>query len=87
MTRRECETKLLALAEEMRRVYMEYNPAGDYLSMISDVDGYTSVSDCFFYGDKVINSADESVFHTVDVVRYSNGDLRHGNVIEAAVCG
>lgn len=86
MTRRECEAKLLALAEEMRKVYMEYNPAGDFLSMIANRDGYTSVSDCYFTDGKVVIGADEMMFHTVDAVRYSDGHRRFGTETEAKVC-
>ena len=86
MTRQECEEKLLAMAIEMRKVYEQYNPDGDFLSVIADSDGYICVSDCFFADGKVVIGADESMMHTVDVVRYGDGRTRFGSRTEETVC-
>lgn len=80
MTRQECEKKLLALAEQMRAVYMEYNPAGDFLSAIIDADGYISVDDTYFNADrKIIVNEDCTAFKTVDVTKHSDGHIRYGS--------
>lgn len=80
MTRQECEKKLLALAEQMRAVYMEYNPTGDFLSMISDVDGFICVDDCYFNADhQIIKDVNGDSFKTVTVTKYSDGQIRYGN--------
>lgn len=78
MTRREAEEKLLALAEQMREVYLEYNPAGDFLTATIDANGYTDVSDCVFsaYGGIVMDARDRT-FRTVDVTKHSDGSVRY----------
>lgn len=82
MTRRECEKKLLALAEQMYAVYREYNPSGDFLSMIADKDGYISVSDCYFNSErKIIIDANGNIFKTVDCTRYKDGSMMLSNKI------
>lgn len=79
MTRLECEKKLLSLAQQMLAVYLEYNPAGDFLSAIIDADGYINVKDCFFNADRqIITNEDETAFRSVDTTKYSNGDVRYG---------
>ena len=79
MTRLECEKKLLSLAEQMRAVYLEYNPAGDFMSAIIDADGYISVHDCFFNADRqIITNEDGTAFKSVDAPKFSNGDIRYG---------
>lgn len=79
MTRQECEKKLLSLAEQMREVYLEYNPAGDFLSAIIDSDGYISVDDAYFNaGHNIIINEDGTAFRTVDVTKYSDGHIRYG---------
>lgn len=79
MTRLECEKKLLSLAEQMRAVYLEYNPAGDFMTAIIDADGYINVHDCFFNADRqIITNEDGTVFKSVDTTKYSNGDVRYG---------
>lgn len=78
MTRLECEKKLLSLAEQMRAVYMEYNPAGDFLSAIIDADGYINVDDCYFNAErKIIINADGTTFKTVDVTKYKDGYISY----------
>lgn len=80
MTRRECEAKLLSLAEQMRAVYMEYNPAGDFLSVIIDADGYINVDDCYFNQDrKIVINEDGTAFKTVDVTEYRDGYIRYSS--------
>lgn len=75
MTRKECEAKLLALAEQMYAVYKEYNPSGDFLSMIAD-NGYINVDDCYFDTDRVIiRDANGDVFKTVDATKYKDGTI------------
>ena len=79
MTRLECEKKLLSLAEQMRAVYLEYNPAGDFLTATIDADGYISVDDAYFNADRnIILSANGSAFKTVDVAKFSDGHIRYG---------
>jgi hypothetical protein len=79
MTRLECEKKLLSLAEQMRAVYKAYNPAGDFLSMISDADGYICVDDCYFNADrKIIEDVNGNVFRTVNVTKYTDDHVRYG---------
>ena len=78
MTRHECEAKLLSLAEQMRAVYMEYNPAGDFLSAIIDADGYINVGDCYFNAERrIIINADGTGFKTVDVTKYKDGYISY----------
>lgn len=45
MTRAECERKLIELAEQADRIYREYNPEGEGISLHTYRDGYISVSD------------------------------------------
>lgn len=79
MTRQECEKKLISLAEQMRAVYLEYNPAGDFMTAIIDADGYINVHDCFFNADRqIIINEDGTAFRSVDTAKYSNGDVRYG---------
>lgn len=79
MTRQECEKKLLSLAEQMREVYLEYNPAGDFMSAIIDANGYISVDDSYFNAERrVIINEDGSAFKTVDVTKFSDGHIRYG---------
>jgi hypothetical protein len=80
MTRQECEAKMLSLAEQMRAVYMEYNPAGDFLSAIIDADGYINISDCFFNAErKIIINADGTAFKTVEVTKYNDGYISYSS--------
>ena len=46
MTRKECEDKLLALSDEIMRVYQEYNPNGEYLMITINADR-TDIKDRF----------------------------------------
>ena len=79
MTRQECEAKLISLAEQMRDVYLEYNPAGDYLSASIDSSGHIRVEDMFFTKETaVIRDVHGNAFRTVDVTRYSDGYIRYG---------
>lgn len=72
MTRQECESKLLDLADQMYKVYKQYNPSGDFLSMRCLDTGYIGVDDCYFNADgKIILDANDRMFKTVDCVRYS----------------
>lgn len=80
MTRQECEKKMLALAEQMRAVYMQYNPAGDFLNMIADQSGYICIDDTFFNADnKIIQDVHGNAFETVHVTKYSDGSIRYCN--------
>lgn len=80
MTRREAEEKLLALAEQMRTVYLEYNPAGDFLTATIDADGFTGISDCVFVADGgIVLDVHDRMFRTVDVAKHSNGHVRYGS--------
>lgn len=80
MTRLECEKKLISLAEQMREVYLEYNPAGDFLSAIIDSDGYISVDDAYFNAErKIIINEDGTAFRTVDVTKHTDGQIRYNS--------
>lgn len=80
MTRQECEAKLLSLAEQMRAVYMEYNPAGDFLSATIDADGYINVGDCYFNAERrIIINEDGTAFKTVDVTKYRDGYIQYSS--------
>ena len=76
MTTRECEDRLLALADEMLRVYKEYTPAGDCLT-VSIMDGVVSIDDRLKNeaGDytSVTNGFDRSA--TIYVHRNKDGDV------------
>lgn len=86
MTRHECEAKLISLAEQMRAVYMEYNPAGDFLSAIIDADGYINVDDCYFNAErKIIINADGTAFKTVDVTKYDDGRIKYSSPMKEEV--
>lgn len=79
MTRIECEKKLLSLAEQMRAVYLEYNPAGDHMSVILGANGYICVDDAFFTKEnEIIRDVHGDLFRTVNVTKYSNGYVRYG---------
>ena len=80
MTRKECEARLIELAEQMRAVYLEYNPAGDFMTAIIDVDGYINVGDSYFNAErKIIINEDGTAFNTVGVTKYSDGQICYGN--------
>ena len=80
MTRAECEAKLISLAEQMYAVYKEYNPAGDFLSVIADHDGYIGVDDAYFNCEgKIIVDANGNSFKTVDAAKYKDGSVRLWN--------
>ena len=78
MTRRECEDKLLELAEQMYAVYKEYNPSGDMLTMSAFANGHIGINDAYFLGNEVVMDANDAVFKTVDAVKYSSGGRRYG---------
>lgn len=82
MTRQQCEEKLLALAQQMRDAYLEYNPAGEHLSVIIGGDGYINARDAFFTGEdrSIVENALGMPFSSVDVTQYSNGWIRRGAV-------
>lgn len=83
MTRLECEKKLLELAEQMRAVYEEYNPAGDHLSAIMGADGYICVDDGFFTAEReIILDVNDQIFQTVNVSKYSDGHIRYGCTVK-----
>lgn len=80
MTRQECEKKLLELAEQMLEVYLEYNPAGDFMSAIIDADGYINVDDTYFNAErKIIINEDGTAFKTVNVTKHTDGHIRYGS--------
>lgn len=39
MTRQECERKILERLEEIREIYLQYNPGGDYLALFCSKSG------------------------------------------------
>ena len=78
MTRAECERKIIELAEQMRKVYLEYNPAGDFLTAIIDADGYINVDDTYFNAErKIIINEDGTAFKTVNITKYSDGHIQY----------
>lgn len=80
MTRREAEEKLLALAEQMREVYLEYNPASDFLTATIDANGYIDVRDCVFAADGgIVLDVRDRVFRSVEVIKRSDGYVRYGS--------
>lgn len=83
MTRRQCEEKLLALARQMRETYLQYNPAGDYLSVIISGDGYINACDTFFTGEdkSVVRNALGTTFNTVNVTQYKDGFTRYNGAV------
>ena len=44
MTRNECEDKLLALADEMEKVFLEYAPEGESLNVAIHTNGFTHIT-------------------------------------------
>lgn len=44
MTRNECEDKLLALADEMEKVYREYQPKGEMLHVAIHMNEFTHIT-------------------------------------------
>ena len=82
MTRLECEKKLLSLAEQMLEVYLEYNPAGDFMTAIIDANGYISVDDSYFNAErKLIINENGTAFKTVDVTKYNDGHVRYSSPV------
>lgn len=76
----------MALAEQMRDVYLEYNPVGDLLSLSVHGDGFININDAFFNNDgQIILSATDKMFKTVEAVRFGNGRYKYGNVFEEGV--
>jgi len=51
MTRNEAEERILEALKELQRVYFDYNPNGDYLSVTISKD-YISATNAFSYGGK-----------------------------------
>jgi hypothetical protein len=82
MTRQECEAKLISLADQMRKVYLEYNPAGDYLSAGIDSSGHIRVEDAFFTKEtKIIRDVHGNAFKTVAVTKYVDGHISYGRPV------
>ena len=81
MTRQQCEKKLLSLAQQMRDAYLEYNPAGEHLSVIIGGDGFINACDAFFTGENqaVVQDALGTTFNTVNVTQYKDGAIRYGD--------
>lgn len=83
MTRQQCEEKLLELAHQMLDAYLEYNPAGEHLSVIIGGNGFINASDAFFTGENraVVQNALGMTFKTVNVTQYSDGYIRYNEVV------
>ena len=79
MTRHECEERLLSLAQQMRDAYLEYNPAGEHLSVIIGGNGFINACDAFFTGENraVVQDALGMSFKSVNVTQYSDGVIEH----------
>jgi hypothetical protein len=77
MTRKECEDKLLDMAQQMYEVYKEYNPSGEMLSVTAFANGYININDAFFSDNEVVLDANDNTFKTVDAVKYSSGGRRY----------
>lgn len=53
MTRRECEKKLTDLMEQAYKLFKEFNPDGNHLSMFATDDGYCAMGYTGKHGDRV----------------------------------
>lgn len=77
MTVRECEDRLLALTDEIKRIYNEYNPAGDYL-MITISDRRVSIKDRFDCSSIHVSVMKDGIIRTEDwnenSIRICGGD-------------
>lgn len=52
MTRKECEQKILNKIKEIREIYKEYNPDGDYLTIsINPQTGYIAFNNAYYDTD------------------------------------
>lgn len=80
MTRHECEERLLSLAQQMHDAYLEYNPAGEHMSVTIGGNGFICIRDTFFTGDdhQVVRNVHGKVFETVNVAKFSDGHIRFG---------
>lgn len=68
MTRAECEKKLAKKMREIRKIYLQYNPDGDFLDITLKIkDGYMS---CFNSGyDKTSIDAEKPIdFYSLNEV-------------------
>lgn len=83
MTRQQCEEKLLTLAQQMRETYLQYNPAGEHLSVIIGGNGFINACDAFFTGEdrSVVQNALGMTFMTVNVTQYSDGVIRYNGAV------
>lgn len=82
MTRRECEDKLLAMAEQMRDVFLEYNPSGEQMAVTIGGNGYISIRDTYFTGVErdIVLDVHDRIFESVNITRFSDGHIRHGEL-------
>lgn len=78
MSLRECESKLLALAEQMRDVYREYHPEDEWLSM-SVINNQLCISG---YGMSDGHADVEKKI--LDVVKFEDGHVRDTEYWRAA---
>ena len=69
MTQKECETKLLELAEEMERVYKTFDPTGKKL-YITISDGRINIED-----DRYIESLEDGKKYGIKIFRSSKGEV------------
>ncbi len=53
MTRHECEEKIIGMLEEIKAIYLEYNPNGKYLGMsynVTDGKPCLCVNNAYWHG-------------------------------------
>ena len=76
MTLRECEDKLLALADEAMAIYRQYNPKGEGLQ-INIYKNRVNIEDAFRDADeKLISKLDNfDEACSLNVMRCTNGDI------------
>ena len=76
MTLRECEDKLLALADEAMAIYREYNPTGTDLN-ISIYKNRVNIEDGFRdENDRMLSRLENfDAACSLDVMRCSNGEI------------
>lgn len=70
MTRQECESKLIELAEQMDGIYRQYNPDGQGIMVSTYKDGYISVSDI-----EVDSETKEIVNWTLEAAKNREGEV------------
>lgn len=66
MTRDECEAKIAEKLEEIKVIYQEYNPNGDYIHMVVSSEYVSAFNEYFLTDDK----------NPIDFRKYDGEELR-----------